>query len=71
MSPGITLSLHRWRGIGGDVQPDLFFWRYRFGLLTIAIERTDTYRAYRGMRQAAEDALNQLNRRVRWGEEGR
>jgi hypothetical protein len=72
MNPGITLSVHFWRGFGGDAQSDLFYWRrFRLGFVTLAAERQDPLRAYRGIRQAAEDALNQLNRRVRRDMEGR
>lgn len=70
-SPGISVCVHFWRGIGSDVQQDLFVCRYRFGLFTLSIERADPLRSYRGIRQAAECALASLNRRVRRDEEGR
>jgi hypothetical protein len=57
MSPGITVSLHLWRGIGGDVQRELFSWRYRFGFVTVAIERTDILAAYRKLRIVIEERV--------------
>jgi len=64
MSPGITLSVHWWRGWGQDQQRDLFWWRYRLGFLTVALERADTLTAYRKLRVAIEA-------RIRRDEEGR
>lgn len=64
MSPGITFSLHWWRGFGPDIQRDLFWWRYRLGFATVAVERADTLAAYRKLRIAIEQ-------RVRRDEEGR
>lgn len=58
MSPGITLSLHWWRGFGGDIQRDLFWWRYRLGFLTIAVERADVLAAYRKLRAAIVDRIH-------------
>lgn len=52
MNPSIGLSLHWWRGIGTDVEPDLFIWRCRFGLFTIGIERGCLLAAYRKLRAA-------------------
>lgn len=52
MSPGISLALHWWRGFGPDVQPDLFWWRYRLGFATLSIERADLWEAYRKIRDA-------------------
>lgn len=61
MSPGITLSLHWWRGCGPDIQRDLFWWRYRLGFLTVAVERADLLSAYRKLRTAIERAVDQAN----------
>ena len=71
MNPGVSISIHFWRGIGADLQRDLFWCRYRLGFVTIAVQRQDPLRAYRGIRQAAESALDKLNRRVRQDLEGR
>lgn len=57
MSPGISLSLHWWRGFGPDVQPDLFWWRYRLGLATVSVERADLLAAYRKLRAAIVDRI--------------
>lgn len=62
MSPGITLSLHWWRGIGADRQADLFYWqRVRLGFVTVALERTDTLTAYRKLRIAIERAVERAD----------
>lgn len=71
MNPGISISIHLWRGIGADTQGDLFVCRYRLGYLTLAVERQDPLRAYRSIRQIAETTLEALNRRVRREMEGR
>lgn len=57
MSPGISLSLHWWRGWGQDQQPDLFVWRFRLGFVTLAIERVDLLQAYRKLRKAIADRI--------------
>lgn len=57
MSPGIDLSLHFWRGIGPDREPDLFVWRYRFGIATIGIERVSLLEAYRTLRSRIKRAI--------------
>lgn len=62
MSPGITLSVHWWRGWGLDQQRDLFWWRYRLGFLTVALECADTLSAYRKLRVAIEARVHQDER---------
>jgi hypothetical protein len=57
MSPGITLTAHLWRGIGEDAQRDLFFWRYRLGFVTVAVERQDVLAAYRLLRGVIEQRV--------------
>lgn len=57
MSPGVTLSVHLWRGCGGDTQRDLFLWRWRLGFATVAVERTDVLTAYRKLRGTVVDAV--------------
>ena len=73
MKPGITLSLHLWRGIGPDVQRDLFWARYRLGFVTLAIERNDTLVAYRILKAAIEEriAADEANALIDHWEEGR
>lgn len=62
MSPGISFTLHWYRGFGGDIQRDLFVWRYRLGFLTLAIERADILAAYRKLRAAVVDRVQQDER---------
>ena len=58
MSPGISLSVHLWRGFGFDAQQDLFFWwRFRLGFLTVAVERVDVLEAYRKLRKAIAERI--------------
>lgn len=63
MSPGITISIHFWRGFGPDTQRDLFYWqRLRLGFLTIAIERRDPLAAYRKLRAASSAVVESARR---------
>lgn len=71
MSPGITIFLHLWRGIGGDAQRDLFWWRYRLGFVTLAVEHADTLTAYRKLRVTIEERVAADEARVRRNAEGR
>jgi hypothetical protein len=57
MNPGISISVHWWRGIGTDPQLDLFWWRYRLGVLTLAIEIKDPFAAHLKLRAAAEQRV--------------
>lgn len=52
MNPSLGLKIHLWRGIGADVEPDLFLWRYRFGLFTIEICKVSVLASYRKLRAA-------------------
>lgn len=63
MSPGISLSLHWWRGIGGDVEPDLFMARIRLAFVTLTIESDDWLPKLREMRKAMVKAIEDLERR--------
>ena len=69
MSPGISLSLHWWRGIGPDIEPDLFLFRYRFGIFTVSVCKVCLLDRYRMLREtmvkrveADEARANQLER---------
>jgi hypothetical protein len=57
MSPGISVSIHFWRGIGRDIQPDLFFARIRLGFVTLAVERGDLWKAYWKLRKAIAERV--------------
>lgn len=57
MNPGINIGLHYWRGIGPSVEPDLFFWEWRFGILTLTVERNWPLERYRKLRGTIRDAL--------------
>lgn len=54
MIPGKSLEFaaHAWRGIGPDVEPDLFFWRYRFGFVTVTVAKVPLLAAYHELRDA-------------------
>lgn len=71
MSPGITLSLHWYRGFGEDIQRDLFWWRYRLGFVTVALERQDTLRAYWKLWNAIDERIRRDAARIRCDQEGR
>jgi hypothetical protein len=57
MSPGISLSLHWWRGFGPDAQGDLFWWRYRLGLMTVSVEGRDPWAIYQKLRATVEQRV--------------
>ncbi len=57
MSPGFSLGFHCWRGIGSDREPDLFVWRYRFGVLTVSVERVSLLETIRQLRRTIREAL--------------
>lgn len=54
MNGSIDLSLHGWRGIGPDIEPDLFVWNYRLGFATLSISRVPVVRAYQDVKRSAE-----------------
>lgn len=68
MNPGLTLSLHWWRGFSLSPEPTLFWLEFRFGFVTLTVERAWPLAAYRKLRAAAEAAVDRLERR---DEEGR
>lgn len=52
MNPGITLSLHWWRGFSLSPEPTLFWLEFRFGFVTLSVERAWPLKAYRTLRAA-------------------
>lgn len=38
-SRSLQIAFHGWRGLGSDAQSDLFFWRVRFGVVTVTMCR--------------------------------
>ncbi len=56
MTGSLALSLHAWRGIGPDVEPDLFFWRWRIGFLTLTVCRVCVLAAYQDVKAAKDRA---------------
>lgn len=63
LSPGLSISLHWWRGLGGDTEPDLFCWRLRLGFLTVSIDKVDVLKAYQKLRETMVESLHRLERR--------
>lgn len=53
MTRSLDLSLHAWRGIGSDEEPDLFFWRWRLGFVTVTLCRVCVLAAYQDARAEA------------------
>jgi hypothetical protein len=52
ISPGLSIAIHYWRGVGPSVEPDLFFWEWRFGFVTLTAQRRQPLLAYRKLRVA-------------------
>lgn len=67
MSPGFSISVHWWRGIGPEVQRNLFFFGFRLGVVTISVERAPVLAAYRVLRKALAERVASDRRK----EEGR
>lgn len=57
MNPGLSLSLHWYRGFGPDIEPDMFVARFRLGFLTIAAESDDWLPRFRKLRQTIVQAV--------------
>jgi hypothetical protein len=53
MNGSLALDLHGWRGIGPDVEPDLFVWRWRVGFATFSVCRVCVLAAYQDVRAEA------------------
>lgn len=61
----LDLSLHAWRGIGPDDEPDLFLWRWRLGFVTVTVSRVDVLRAYQELKARAEQLRETAREAVR------
>lgn len=55
MSPGLSFSVHLWRGVGPDREPDLFVWRWRFGLLTVSLDRMSLLARFRELQALVDE----------------
>lgn len=53
MNRSLAVSFHAWRGIGPDVEQDLFYWRIRFGFMTLMFCRTSVLAKYREVKAEA------------------
>ncbi len=58
MSFGVSLTLHTWRGVGPEVQQNLFFYGFRLGFATVSVERDSVLEAYRKLRQAMVERVS-------------
>jgi hypothetical protein len=63
MSPGITLELHWWRRPGLPAQRELFFYGICLGFVTLSICRVCVIESYAKLRDAAAQALAELERK--------
>lgn len=68
MNPGLTLSLHWWRGFSLSPEPTLFWVEFRLGFVTVSLERTWPLAAYRKLRVTMQEAVVRMER---GDEEGR
>lgn len=68
MNPGITLSVHWWRGVSLFPEPTLFWLEFRMGFVTLSIEKAWPLAAYRKMRSTVQEAVGIA---ARHDEEGR
>lgn len=68
MSPGLSVELHWWRGIGPTVQRDLFFYGFRLGFVTLSICRVCVIDSYAKLREAVESRISADERKLRGDE---
>lgn len=59
---GLSLDVHGWRGIGPDIEPDLFVWRWRLGFLTLSVCRVCLLDRVRLLRGTAQQAVLELTK---------
>jgi len=55
MNRSLDLSLHGWRGIGPDIEPDLFLIRWRLGFLTIGFCRVCVLDRFRELQALVDE----------------
>lgn len=65
MNGSLSLDLHFWRGIGPDVEPDLFVWRWRLGFLTLSICKVCLLSRIHQFRETAAQSIDRLDQRIR------
>jgi hypothetical protein len=68
VNPGLTLSLHWWRGFSLSPEPTLFWLEFRLGFVTVTMERAWPLAAYRKLRATVQEAVARVDRH---DEEGR
>ena len=62
MTGSLGFILHWWRGIGPDVEPDLFFWRWRVGIVTVTVCRVCVLAKYQDTKAALARATAEAAR---------
>lgn len=65
MTRSLDLSLHAWRGLGSDIEPDLFFWRWRLGFVTVTLCRVCVLKAYQDAKAEAAKLRREMERALR------
>lgn len=68
MNPGLTISLHWWRGFSLSPEPTLFWLEFRLGFVTVSVERAWPLAAYRKLRATMVEVVALAERD---GEKGR
>lgn len=58
MTGSIDLSIHWWKGIGPDREPDLFLIRWRLGFMTIGVCRVCLLSKIHELRAVIREAVN-------------
>jgi hypothetical protein len=62
MNGSISLSVHWWRGIGPDIEPDLFLFRWRLGFLTFSVCRVCLLTRYRELQALVDEYTKRATR---------
>ncbi len=62
MTGSLSLDLHWWRGIGPDVEPELFVWRWRLGFVTLSVCRVCLLTRIHQLREAIQHAIDKSDR---------
>lgn len=57
MNHSLDLSVHGWRGVGPDREPDLFLIRWRLGFVTVGVCRVCLLDSYRKLRRTIVESV--------------
>lgn len=68
MSPGVSIEIHAWRGLGPVLQKDLFYFGFRLGFVTLSICRVCVIDSYKMLRESIEARISADEKKLRGDE---